>query len=139
MDGVIDEFTEEYEKPKPMSFEDYRGMSKDSEIDYQRRQAEPMFKSAKQLTPMNQLARHYENLECGNKKKGCIIPKNHAVMAWCPVCTMLMAMGTNFFEYEGKLTEEMVWKMTEWQRAAWQSKREYWNSWLDNYPRGAMG
>ena len=113
-------------------------MDKEAEAEYERRQAEPLFKSAKDMIPMQQVEQHYENLQCGNaKRKGCKIPKNSANQYLCTVCQMLKSLGTDFFEYEKQLTENMLYNMTKWQHEAYNERREYNKTWLDNFSRGA--
>ena len=112
-------------------------MNKEAEEEYEKRQAEPLFKSARDMIPMEQVKEVYENLQCGNaKRKGCKIQKNSANLYLCVVCQMLQAIGTDFFAYEKQLTDNMLFNMTDWQHKAYTERLEYNQKWLNNYPRG---
>lgn len=100
----------------------------------------PLFQRASAIVPMEQLREHFENLKCGNYHfKGCNIPKDYPNLYYCRVCMAVMALGTDFSADDKKITDTMINQMLPWQHQAYNTRAEYNQKWLDNYPRGATG
>lgn len=96
------------------------------------------FKKASSLIPMEQVKELYDNLKCGNHvRKGCKIQKDWPNLYYCRVCMMLQATGEAFFSDESKLTDNMLYNMTDWQHKQYNDALEYWTAWRKNYPKGA--
>jgi late competence protein required for DNA uptake (superfamily II DNA/RNA helicase) len=117
--------------------EDYKGMSHDAEEAYNQRQNEPLFKSSKDMIPMEHVKEIINNRKCYNHKKGC---KFQTKWYFCTCCMMLKAVGQDFFDYEGKLQKEdtqFAFSMTDWQRDMYDDSHRYWAHWCMNFPRGA--
>lgn len=135
MDGVIDEFAEHYAPPKPANFEDYQGMSRDSEIDYQKRQNEPLFKKAQDMIPMEQVKQHFENLKCGHK--GCNGIVRDKIFYACIIHQALQAVGTDFTMYYNLINDNELERASSEQIRRLEKRRVYMQRWLDNFPMGA--
>lgn len=133
----MDDYDPNRPKPKPMNVDDYKGMSKDSEEDYNKRQNEPLFKTSKDMIPMAQVQQHFENLICGFK--GCQVIKRDKSFYACIVHQALQAVGTDFFMYYRLINDNEMERMSPLQHTKLEQRRKYMMSWCDNFPRGATG
>lgn len=115
-------------------------LDKESEEAYNKRQAEPLFKSAKEMIPMEQVQKHYENLLCGfNKRDGCqLLVRDRSYYA-CIWHQAIQSTGTDFEMYYNLLmnNENDLSKMSPDQFTKLEQKRVYEKAWMDNFPRGA--
>jgi hypothetical protein len=116
---------------------EYKGMSQEGEDAYNKRQNEPLFKSAKDMIPMKQVQEHYENLVCGYK--GCQIIKRDKSFYCCIWHQAMQAVGTDFFWYWKLINDNELDRMTSHQHTLLEERRVYMTKWCDNYPRGATG
>lgn len=113
-------------------------MDKEAEEAYNKRQNEPLFHSAKDMIPMEQVQQHYENLLCGyNKRDGCQVIKRDKSYYACIWHQAMQALGTDFFWYYKLLTDNDLERMTTPQHKQLEERRVYMQKWMDNYPRGA--
>jgi len=118
--------------------DDYKGMSDEAAKAYEERQKEPLFKSAKDMIPMEQTKQHFDNLICGfQKRQGCMVLVRDTSFYACLYHQAMQATGTDFFMYYGLLTDNDFERMTSQQHAKLEARRKYMQKWLDNYPRGA--
>lgn len=129
----------EEDKPDLTNNEDYEGMSKESEDAYNKRQNEPLFKSAKDMIPMEQVKAHFENLVCGyHKRDGCQLLVRDKSFYCCMWHQAMKAIGTDFFLYYNGMTDDDLQRMTAKQYSALEKRRDYMLAWMDNYPRGSI-
>lgn len=120
-----------------MSSDDYKGMSHDAEEAYNKRQNEPLFKSAKDMIPMEQVQAHYESLVCGyHKTHGCQLLVRDPSFYCCMWHQAMQAIGTDFFFYYKNMTDNDLDRMTAKQHSQLEERRIYQQKWMDNYPRG---
>ena len=120
--------------------EDYKGMSHDAEEAYNKRQNEPLFKTAKDMIPMEQVKAHYEALVCGyHKRLGCNLLVRDPSFYCCIYHQAIQAVGTDFFLYYNLITDNDLDRMNAEQHKNLELRRRYMLAWLDNYPRGATG
>jgi len=121
-----------------MSGDDYKGMSKEAEEEYNKRQNEPLFTSAKNMIPMEQVKAHYENLVCGyNKRDGCQLLIRDKSFYCCMWHQAMQAIGTDFFFYYKNMTDNDLERMTSKQHTLLEQRREYMQKWMDRFPKGA--
>lgn len=111
-----------------------QNLDKESEEAYNKRQAEPLFHSAKDMIPMEQVQEHFENLQCGYK--GCQVIKKDKSYYACIYHQIVKSIGTDFFWYYQRMTDNDLERMTAQQHAAIEKRRQYMQKWLDNYPKG---
>lgn len=115
-------------------------MSHDAEEAYNKRQAEPLFKSAKDMIPMEQVKEHFENLICGyHKHTGCNVLVRDPSFYCCIYHQAIQAVGTDFMMYYNLINDHELSQMSAEQHKNLELRRRYMLSWLDNYPRGAAG
>lgn len=123
-----------------MSSDDYKGMSKEGEEPYNKRQNEPLFKKAQDMIPMEQVQEHYKNLICGyNKMDGCIVQVRDKGLYACIYHQAIQALGTDFMMYHKLINENEYYKMTPAQHKTLEERYRYNTRWIDNFPRGASG
>lgn len=120
--------------------DDYKGMSKEAEEEYNKRQNEPLFQNARNMIPMEQVKAHYENLLCGfNKRTGCQLLVRDKSFYACIWHQAMQATGTDFFLYYSLITDNDLERMTAKQHTLLEQRREYQQRWMDRFPRGANG
>lgn len=113
-------------------------MDKENEEAYNKRQAEPLFKSAKDMIPMEQVQQHFENLLCGyHKRYGCNLLVRDVSFYACIWHQAMQATGTDFFLYYKLLTDNDLDRMTTQQHKQLEERRRYQQRWMDRFPRGA--
>ena len=118
--------------------DDYKGMSDEAAKEYEKRQAEPLFKTAKSMIPEPLLKEHYDNLLCGyHKRDGCMVIVRDVSFYACLYHQAMQATGTDFFMYYKLLTDNDLERMTSQQHTKLQARRQYMQRWMDNFPRGA--
>jgi hypothetical protein len=114
-------------------------MDKEAEEAYNKRQNEPLFKSAKAMIPMEQVKAHYENLICGyHKRDGCQLLVRDRCFYACIWHQAMQATGTDFFMYYRLLTDNDLDRMTAVQHKALEERHRYETKWCNNFPRGAL-
>jgi hypothetical protein len=117
---------------------DYKGMSKEAEEDYNKRQEEPLFKSARDLVPMEQLKEYSESLLCGyNKRTGCSLLVRDTSFYACMYHQAMQALGTDFMMYYKLMNDNELDRMSPFQHKALEQRRRYMMRWIENFPRGA--
>jgi len=96
------------------------------------------FTTAKKMIPEPMLQEVIDKRKCYNHKKGCTFQTKWYL---CSCCMMLKAIGQDFFDLEKRLIEEegrdVDFQMKPWQLKEYIDKKDYWQQWCDNYPRGA--
>lgn len=119
--------------------EDYKGMSHDAEEAYNKRQAEPLFKSAKSMMPMEQTKSYYDNLVCGYRKRdGCQILTRDKSLYACIYHQAMQSVGTDFFLYYSMINANEFAAMSDEQRDMLIQRHECMTKWLNDFsPAGA--
>ena len=112
-------------------------MDPEAEDAYNKRQAEPLFKSAKDMIPMEQVKQHFENLKCGYK--GCQLLVRDKSFYACIWHQAIQAIGTDFLWYYKLINDNELERMSAYQHKALEARRRYMMKWCDNFPRGATG
>lgn len=116
--------------------EKYSGMSKEAEEDYNKRQNEPLFKTAKQMIPVEQVNRYYENLKCGfNKRDGCQLLVRDKSLYACIYHQAIQATGEDFMLYYNMMNDNEYEKLKSWQLDKLEERKTYMLQWLKNYFR----
>ena len=116
----------------------YKGMSDEAAKEYEKRQNEPLFKSAKEMIPIEQVRQHFENLICGyNKRYGCQLLVRDTSFYCCIYHQAMQAVGTDFMMYYRLINDNDLDRMTAQQHNLLEKRRTYMTKWLDNFPRGA--
>lgn len=112
-------------------------MDKEAEEAYNKRQNEPLFKTAKDMIPMEQVQKHYENLLCGfAKRDGCkLLVRDRSYYA-CLWHQAMQAVGTDFFMYYYLLNDNDLERMNARQHKLLEERRLYQQKWMDRFPRG---
>lgn len=113
-------------------------MDKETEEEYNKRQAEPLFHSAKDMVPMEQVKQVYENLQCGYKKRdGCELLVRDKSFYACIWHQSMQATGTDFFMYYNLINDNELSRMSSEQHRKLEERRKYEEAWMNNFPRGA--
>ena len=121
-----------------MSDSDYKGMSHDAEEAYNKRQEEPLFKSAKEMIPMEEVKAHYDALVCGyNKRTGCQVLVRDTSFYCCMYHQAIQAVGSDFMMYYKLINDNELDRMNPEQHRLLEQRRKYMGKWMDNFPRGA--
>lgn len=117
-------------------------LDKEAEDAYNERQNQPLLKptftSAKAMIPDEQIQQQIKDEKCLNEPKGCKINVLHKAAGYCPVCKMLLSIGTEFFIAEKEVSTENAFAMNDWQNSEHERLHKYWTSWMENFPRGAQ-
>lgn len=114
--------------------EDYKGMSHDAEEAYNKRQAEPLFKSARDMIPMEAVKQHFDNLICGYRKRdGCQVMVRDKSLYACIYHQCIKAIGTEFFLYYNMINANEYAAMNDDQRDKLIERKEYMTKWLNNF------
>ena len=114
--------------------DDYKGMSDEAARDYEERQKAPLFKSARDMIPMEQLKAHQDNLVCGyNKRDGCKVLVRDKSLYACIYHQAMQAVGTDFFLYYNFINANEYAAMNDDQRDKLVQRHEYMMKWLDDF------
>jgi hypothetical protein len=139
---TLDDYDElGYPKKKPekkdYDIKDYPGMSKEAEEDYNKRQAEPLFKTSKDMVPMEQVRKVFDNQICGySKRDGCKVLTRDKSFYACIVHQTFQSIGTDFFTYYNLITDEELEKMNASQHQRLEERHAYMTRWLDSFSQG---
>ena len=121
-----------------ISNDDYKGMSPEGEEAYNKRQNEPLFKSAKEMIPMEEVKAHYEALVCGyHQRTGCQVLVRDTSFYCCMYHQAMQAIGTDFMMYYKLINDNEMDRMSPLQHKALEERRRYMLRWMENFPRGA--